>query len=54
MISIITQCRIDIYFNFAKEELTTGTYASYSLNQKSCRFSVTFHEEEFAFVEKFY
>ena len=30
------------YFDFAKKELTTGQYASYSLSQSCCRFSVTF------------
>ena len=41
------------YFDFAKKELTTGQYASYSLNQSSCRFLVTFKKEELVFAEKF-
>ena len=42
------------YFDFTKKELTTEQYASYSLNQFSCRFSVTSKKEEFVLLEKLY
>ena len=41
------------YFDFAKEELTTGVCGLDSLNQSHCQFSVTFHREEFLWIEKF-
>ena len=43
-----------LYFEFVKNELTTGKWASYSVNQSYCHFSVTFNKVEFVFVEKFY
>ena len=35
------------YYNSSKEELVTGFYCSYSLNQSYCRFTVAFEKMEF-------
>ena len=44
----------ELYFEFAKNELTTAERASYYVNQSYCRFSGTSNKVEFVFVEKFY